>query len=101
MDKFHSIRVFSRVVEAGGFAAAARDMGLSRSVVNKSVINLENALGAQLLRRSTRQVTPTETGLAFYDRCTQILSDLDDAFHVVLWHHARRRYRGGLHDDLP
>jgi DNA-binding transcriptional LysR family regulator len=58
-------------------------MGLSRSVVNKHVINLENELGTQLLRRSTRQVTPTETGIAFYDRCTQILSELDDAITAV------------------
>lgn len=80
---FESMRAFRQVVEAGGFAAAARAMGLSRSVVNKSVINLENELGAQLLRRSTRQVTPTQTGLAFYDRCVQILSELDEAIAAV------------------
>lgn len=83
MDTFESIRAFTKVVESGGFAAAARTMGLSRSFVNKSVINLENALGTQLLRRSTRQVTPTETGLAFYDRCTQILSELEEAISAV------------------
>jgi DNA-binding transcriptional LysR family regulator len=74
---------FTKVVETKGFAAAAREMGLSRSVVNKSVINLENALGTQLLRRSTRQVTPTETGLSFYDRCAQILSELDEAISAI------------------
>ena len=83
IDKFESIRTFTKVVEAGGFAAAAREMGLSRSVVNKYVIQLENALGTQLLRRSTRQVTPTETGLAFYDRCLQILSELDEAISAI------------------
>lgn len=83
IDKFESIRTFTKVVEAGGFAAAAREMGLSRSVVNKYVIQLESALGTQLLRRSTRQVTPTETGLAFYDRCLQILSELDEAISAV------------------
>lgn len=83
MDKFEGIRAFTRVVEAGGFAAAARGMGLSRSVVNKAVINLEQELGTQLLRRSTRQVTPTDTGLAFYDRARQILSDLDEAMTTV------------------
>lgn len=83
MDKFESMRTFAQVVEAGGFAAAARDMGLSRSVVNKAVINLENKLGTQLLARSTRQVRPTETGLAFYDRCVQILSELDEAISAV------------------
>ncbi len=83
MDRFDSMRAFTRVVEANGFAAAARAMGLSRSVVNKAVINLENELGTQLLVRSTRKVSPTETGLAFYDRCIQILGDLDEAIASV------------------
>lgn len=83
MDKFEGIRVFTQVVEAGGFAAAARKMGVSRSVVSKYVINLENELGAQLLHRSTRQVAPTDTGRAFYDRCTQILSDFEEALSAV------------------
>ncbi len=83
MDKFESIRAFTKVVEANGFAAAARKMGLSRSVVNRSVINLEKELGTQLLHRSTRQVTPTETGIAFYNRCLQILSELDEAMSAV------------------
>lgn len=79
MDKFESIRAFTRVVAAGGFAAAAREMGLSRSAVNKLVIALENELGVQLLHRSTRVVTPTETGLAFHERCLEILSSLEEA----------------------
>ncbi len=83
MDKFDSMRAFTKVVEANGFAAAARLMGLSRSVVNKSVINLENELGTRLLNRSTRKVTPTETGLAFYDRAVEILGGLDEAIASI------------------
>lgn len=83
MDRFASMQAFTKVVEHSGFAAAARDMGLSRSVVNKAVINLENALGTQLLVRSTRRVTPTETGIAFYERCRRILEDLDEAVASV------------------
>jgi DNA-binding transcriptional LysR family regulator len=79
MDKFESIRAFTQVVEAGGFAAAARQMGLSRSAVNKLVINLENNLQTQLLHRTTRTVTPTAAGRAFYQRCTNILADLEEA----------------------
>jgi DNA-binding transcriptional LysR family regulator len=79
MDKFESIKAFTQVVEAGGFAAAARKMGVSRSAVNKLVINLEQALQTQLLHRTTRTVTPTDTGLAFYERCTAILADLAEA----------------------
>ncbi len=83
MDRFESMRAFTRVVEERGFAAAARRMGLSRSVVNRAVIRLEHDLGTQLLRRSTRKVTPTEAGLAFYDRCVQILADLEEAVIAV------------------
>jgi DNA-binding transcriptional LysR family regulator len=83
MDKFESIRAFTQVVTSGGFAAAAREMGLSRSAVNKLVINLENELGVQLLHRSTRVVTPTETGLAFHERCLEILANLAEAEQAI------------------
>jgi DNA-binding transcriptional LysR family regulator len=79
MDKFESLRAFTKVATAGGFAAAAREIGLSRSAVNKLVINLENELGVQLLSRSTRRVSLTETGQAFYERCINILAELEEA----------------------
>jgi len=93
MDKFESIRAFTQVVVSGGFAAAARDMGLSRSAVNKLVIGLENELGVQLLHRSTRVVTPTETGLAFYERCLEILASLEEAERSVTQLHGEPRGR--------
>jgi DNA-binding transcriptional LysR family regulator len=76
MDKFASMEAFTQVVQSGGFAAAARKMGVSRSTVNKLVINLENELQVQLLQRSTRKVNPTPTGLAFYERCLNILAEV-------------------------
>lgn len=79
MDKFAAMQAFVQVVEANGFAAAARVMGLSRSAVNKLVITLETELGVRLLQRSTRRVTPTATGMAFYERCLGILADLEEA----------------------
>lgn len=79
MDKFDSMYAFTQVVDAGGFAAASRKMGLSRSQVNKLVINLEDSLGVQLLQRTTRKVAPTKTGLAFYERCRAILADVVEA----------------------
>ena len=79
MDKFASMEAFIQVVQSGGFAAAARKMGVSRSTVNKLVINLENELKVQLLQRSTRKVNPTPTGLAFYERCLNILAELEAA----------------------
>jgi DNA-binding transcriptional LysR family regulator len=83
MDKFASMKAFTQVVQSGGFAAAARKMGVSRSTVNKLVINLENELKVQLLQRSTRQVNPTPTGLAFYERCQNILAEVEAAQMAV------------------
>lgn len=99
MDKFESMRAFTQVVVSGGFAAAAREMGLSRSAVNKLVIGLENELGVQLLHRSTRVVTPTETGLAFYDRCVEILASLEEAERAVAQLQAEPR--GKLRINAP
>ena len=79
MDKFASMEAFIQVVQSDGFAAAARKMGVSRSTVNKLVINLEDELNVQLLQRSTRKVSPTATGLAFYERCVNILAELEAA----------------------
>jgi len=93
MDKFDSIRAFTQVVVSGGFAAAAREMGLSRSAVNKLVIALENELGVQLLHRSTRVVSPTETGLAFYERCVEILASLEEAERSITQLQAEPRGR--------
>lgn len=99
MDKFESIRAFTQVVEQGSFAAAARKMQLSRSAVNKLVINLENQLGVQLLYRTTRQVTPTDTGRAFYERCIGILSSLEEAELAVSQQHSEPK--GTLKINAP
>ena len=99
MDKFESLRAFTQVVTSGGFAAAARKMGLSRSAVNKLVINLEDELGVQLLHRTTRRVSPTATGLAFYERCVSILADLEDAELAVTQLH--QEPKGTLRVNAP
>lgn len=83
MDKFDAIKSFVQVVESAGFAAAGRQLGLSRSVVNKHVQRLEDELGAQLLRRSTRSVTLTSTGEGFYRRALNLLADYEDAVNAV------------------
>jgi DNA-binding transcriptional LysR family regulator len=91
MDKFEQMRAFTQVVQDGGFAAAARTMGLSRSAVNKLVIALENDLGVQLLHRSTRVVTPTQTGLAFHQQCVEILARVAEAERSMSQLHAEPR----------
>ncbi|MEL6999022.1 MAG: LysR family transcriptional regulator [Pseudomonadota bacterium] len=83
MDRFSELRAFTAVVEAGGFAAAARQAGQSRSSVNRLVIGLEERLGVQLLNRTTRSVSATSSGMAFYERARQVLDDLDEMERTV------------------
>jgi DNA-binding transcriptional LysR family regulator len=79
MDKLTSIKAFTKVVQHGSFAAAARELRLSRSAVSKYVIDLEQDLGVQLLVRTTRSAAPTENGQTYYERCTAILAELEEA----------------------
>jgi DNA-binding transcriptional LysR family regulator len=79
MDKLTSIRAFTKVVQHGSFAAAARELRLSRSAVSKYVIDLEEDLGVQLLVRTTRSARATENGQAYYERSIAILADLEEA----------------------
>jgi len=83
MGKFSNNAAFIGVIEHGSFAEAARKMGLSRSHVNKSVIALEDALGVQLLVRTTRKVSPTPSGEAYYKHVRRIMTDLEDAERAV------------------
>jgi DNA-binding transcriptional LysR family regulator len=79
MDRLASITAFLRVAESGGFTAAARRLDLSTTTVSDQVQALENALGVRLLNRTTRQVTLTEIGREYHDRCAQILHELEEA----------------------
>lgn len=79
MDRLQQLRIFTRVVEAGGFTAAAEKLGLSRALVSKGVIELERALGVRLLERTTRQVRPNEAGLAYAEKASRILAELEEA----------------------
>lgn len=79
MDRLDAMRVFTRVVERRSFTSAARDTGLPRSTVTDAVKQLEARLGVRLLQRTTRHVSPTLDGEAYYRRCTVLLSDLEEA----------------------
>jgi len=83
MDKLESIRAFAEVVNHGGFAAAGRHLGRSRSVINKLVLQLEEELGVPLLQRTTRRVSPTDVGRAYYERCLNILAEVNAADQAV------------------
>jgi len=82
-DGVHAISVFVRVAEARSFAAAAQRLGVSPSAASKSVTRLEQRLGVRLLNRTTRSVSLTEDGNMFFERCRQILSELEDAESAV------------------
>jgi len=79
VDTIDSMRVFVRIIERGGFAAAAADLGLQRSTVTEVIKQLEKRLGVRLLQRTTRHVAPTVEGEAYYRRCLSILADIEDA----------------------
>lgn len=79
MDRFDAMRAFIRIVERRSFTKAADDLGLPRSSVTDAVKGLEARLGVRLLQRTTRQVSPTLDGEAYYQRCVSLIADLEDA----------------------
>src|ERR1700757_2372140 len=83
MDRLTSLEVFSRVVDSGGFSAAGRKLNMSTTTVSNHVQALEERLGVRLLNRTTRKVSLSEVGRAYYDRCTQILADIEQADDIA------------------
>ncbi|MEH6626695.1 MAG: LysR family transcriptional regulator [Motiliproteus sp.] len=79
MDKWGEMQVFVACVKQGSFSAAGRSLELSPSAVSKLISRLENRLGVRLLNRTTRSLSLTEAGHAFYQRCLEILTELDEA----------------------
>lgn len=71
--------MFARVVEAGSFSAAARDLNMGQPAVSKTIASLEDRLGVRLLTRSTRKLSPTEAGTAFYERAVRAIGEADEA----------------------
>src|SRR5215475_8162449 len=83
MDRLTSLTAFVRVVDSGGFSAAGRRLNMSTTMVSNHVQALEERLGVRLLNRTTRKVSVTEIGQAYYDRCTQILTDIEQADDIA------------------
>lgn len=99
MDRLLAMQVYCAVVDAGAFARAAERLNLSTSAVSRHVAELERHLGARLLQRSTRRLSLTETGAAYYERCRQILADVDEAESLA--GAAEARPHGLLRVSLP
>ncbi len=99
MRRFEELQALVAVVETGSFTAAADRLGIAKSVVSRRVSALEERLGVQLLRRTTRRLSLTDTGQSFYEHSARILADLEEAESAVLQQHGE--LRGTLRVALP
>jgi LysR family transcriptional regulator, regulator for bpeEF and oprC len=99
MDQVFCMRMFTRVVELESFIRASEEFDVARSTATQAVAQLEKRLGVRLLHRTTRQLTPTEDGRAYYESCVRILSDLAEAEDALS--SARSRPRGKLRVTTP
>jgi len=99
MDKFEDLQAFVAVVEAGSFTAAADRLNSAKSAISRRVSALEERLGVQLLRRTTRTLNLTDTGQSFYEHSARILADLEEAESAVQQEHGE--LRGTLRIALP
>ena len=79
MDRLDTLLLFTRIVETRSFSRAAEMLEIPRPTATNAIKELEARLGVRLLERTTRQVRPTNDGLAYYERCVHVLSELDDA----------------------
>ena len=99
MDRFEDMKAFVAVAEAGSFTGAAERLDVAKSAVSRRVSALEERLGAQLIRRTTRRLSLTESGTAFYERSARLLADLEEAESAVAQQHGE--LRGQLRVALP
>jgi DNA-binding transcriptional LysR family regulator len=91
MKNLVGMAIFARVAEAKSFSEAARRLGLSKSAVSKEVTRLERSLGARLLHRTTRKLSLTEIGAAFYEHCARVIQEAEEAELLVSRLHAEPR----------
>ncbi|MCK5728796.1 MAG: LysR family transcriptional regulator [Methylococcales bacterium] len=99
MDKLISMNVFTRVARLESFANAARDLGISRAMVTKHVMQLESQLDTRLFNRTTRSLSLTEAGNSYLERCIQVLQAIDDMEMAIT--HLQTEPRGTLKVGSP
>lgn len=99
MNQIEAMRVYVRVAEMASFTQAAQSMGLPKTSVSTAVQQLENLLGTRLLHRTTRRVQMTHDGQLFYDRCRDILADVDDLH--AMFQAGPTALRGRVRCDMP
>ena len=98
-DSLQEMTIFARVVGTGSLSAAARDLGMSPAVVSRRLASLEARLGVRLVNRTTRSLHLTDEGAAYYETCTRVLTDIQEAEAVVSA--GRAEPRGILRVALP
>ncbi len=99
MDKLQAMHVFTRVVDTHSFSGAADSLHMTRSSVTTIIQNLESALKVRLLNRTTRRISLTPDGAAYYERCARILADIAETENS--FSHTANAPRGKLKVDLP
>jgi LysR family transcriptional regulator for bpeEF and oprC len=98
MDQLLALRVFVRIAESGGFSKAADSLNIPRPTVTKLVQDLESHLGAKLLQRTTRRVSVTPEGAAYYERASRLIGELEEMDASAA--SARAQLRGRLRVDI-
>lgn len=99
MDRFQAMQVFIRVVDSNSFSRAADSLGIPRTNVTTAIQNLESLLQVRLLNRTTRRISLTPDGAAYYERCVRILADVDET--ETLFQNVARGPKGRLRIDVP
>ncbi len=99
MQDLRTLAIFVKVSERRSFVRAATDLGITQSGVSNAISRLEDQLGVRLLARTTRRVSLTEDGAAFFERCRQVLAELEEAELVLK--EARLKPVGRLRIDMP
>jgi DNA-binding transcriptional LysR family regulator len=99
VDKLTSMTVFVRVAKAGSFAGGARELGISRAMATKHIMQLEGCLGTRLINRTTRSLSLTDVGVSYLERCQQVLLDVEEMESAVT--HLQTEPRGILKISAP
>ena len=99
MNRLDSLQMFVRVAELSSFTQAAEQLGLPKARVSTAVQQLEGLLGTRLLHRTTRRVQMTQDGQAFYERCKDVLADMDEL--QAMFQQGVQALRGRLRVDMP
>jgi DNA-binding transcriptional LysR family regulator len=99
MSPTDAMRIFVRVAEQASFTRTAESLGMSKASISTIVQQLESSLGTRLLHRTTRKVQLTQDGMSYYERCKDVLAELDEL--QSMFQQERQALRGRLRVDMP